>query len=108
MTRARGARLFALAVAALQNVRPRVQVLQRNEAFACHSFIRTSLLFVYSSATNTTKVAMIDFPRCTERLPAPITHREPWAAGNHEDGYLVGVDNLISLFEEVKDKVIEC
>ena len=92
----------------LPQLRALRETLQANEEFALHSFIRTSLLFVYSGVTNEAKLAMIDFPRCTERLPSKITHREAWAPGNHEDGYLVGVDNLIALFESVRESVSAC
>ena len=39
---------------------------------------------------------MIDF---SKTIPVSseitITHRSPWQLGNHEDGFLVGLDNLI-------------
>ena len=65
---------------------------------AHHSFIRSSLLFVYSDVTNQTSVHMIDFARCyaTER---PLNHRTLWAIGNHEDGYLSGLNNLIGMLQ---------
>lgn len=42
---------------------------------------------------------MIDFAK-TSPLPdnVHITHRSPWSEGTHEDGYLLGLDNLIDLF----------
>ena len=30
-----------------------------------------------------------------------LDHRSPWVKGNHEDGYLTGVDNIIDIFEEL-------
>lgn len=45
---------------------------------------------------------MIDFGK-TRPLPQDLhtTHRKAWTRGSHEDGYLVGVDNLIFLVEEI-------
>lgn len=45
---------------------------------------------------------MIDFAK-TFPLPANIhiTHDKPWQSGNHEDGYLIGVKNLIGMLNEI-------
>lgn len=44
---------------------------------------------------------MIDFGKT---IPAPenmlLKHDVPWVEGNHEDGYLIGLDSLISLLCE--------
>lgn len=42
---------------------------------------------------------LIDFAK-TIKLPeeVKITHGSKWKVGNHEDGYLIGVNNLISIF----------
>ena len=43
-------------------------------------------------------VWLIDFAKS---IPLPgdvkVSHRAPWVEGTHEDGYLLGLDNLISL-----------
>ena len=49
---------------------------------------------------------MIDFGK-TRLLPcsSPITHDKPWIRGTHEDGYLIGLDNLISHFQQIIDEL---
>ena len=58
--------------------------------------IGSSILIVYDS----THVGawMIDF---VKTLPLPdgvrVTHQLPWQQGNHEEGYLTGISNLIQV-----------
>ncbi|CAL8078424.1 unnamed protein product [Calicophoron daubneyi] len=79
--------------------------LEVSDFFATHEFIGSSLLFAHD-ARGMVNVWMIDFGE-TLRLPPNIhvDHRKPWVLGNREDGYLVGVDNLIRLFQEIS---LEC
>jgi 1D-myo-inositol-triphosphate 3-kinase len=49
---------------------------------------------------------MIDFAK-TIPLPegiSTLSHDKPWTPGNHEDGYLIGLSNLITIFEEILQK----
>ena len=64
--------------------------------------VGSSLLFVHD-AQEQVSVWMIDFGK-TEKLPEKlqVDHRSPWVEGNHEDGYLYGLDHLVSIFEEVQ------
>ena len=66
-----------------------------------HQVVGSSLLFVHDAEENV-GVWMIDFGK-TETLPSDKTldHRSQWQEGNREDGYLFGLDNVISIFEEV-------
>lgn len=47
-------------------------------------------------------VWLIDFGK-TVSVPEglSIDHKSPWDVGNHEDGYLIGIENLILLFKDL-------
>lgn len=75
--------------------------------FLCsHSLIGSSLLFVADAHGATGDVFLIDFAK-TKPLPdgVKIDHMSPWKAGNHEDGILLGTDNLIKVWTEVLAQV---
>ena len=46
---------------------------------------------------------LIDFAK-TRKAPkgCTLTHRKEWKQGNHEEGFLTGLDNLISTLEETE------
>lgn len=50
-------------------------------------------MFIYDSTK--AGVWMIDFAKSTPVEGNGINHRLEWVMGNHEDGYLIGLDNLI-------------
>ncbi len=62
--------------------------------------IGSSLLFVHDEKN--ASVWLIDFAK-TIILPSDvkIDHASEWIVGNHEDGYLIGLNNLIDVFVEM-------
>ncbi|XP_046382454.1 inositol-trisphosphate 3-kinase A isoform X1 [Ischnura elegans] len=73
-----------------------------SEFFSSHEVIGSSLLFVHDK--NNANVWLIDFAK-TLVLPngLKIDHSSRWVVGNHEDGYLSGINNLIQIFTEMQE-----
>ncbi|KAK1124944.1 hypothetical protein K0M31_006289 [Melipona bicolor] len=75
--------------------------LKASPFFASHEVVGSSLLFVHDAKN--AGIWMIDFAKT---LPLPqhlprISHDAEWKVGNHEDGYLIGVNNLIDIFQDI-------
>lgn len=72
----------------------------KSSFFATHEIIGSSLLVIHDR--HSLGVWMIDFAK-TVPLPEDvrIDHVRPWTYGNHEDGYLYGLNNLICLLESM-------
>jgi len=85
----------------LQELKSLRTTLESCPDFMSHSFIRSSLLFVYSDESDAAVVRIIDLPKVSS-ADRELTHRSPWSVGNHEDGYLAGLDNMVTLFEELR------
>jgi len=75
--------------------------------FKSREIIGSSLLIMFDGS-NHANVWMIDFAK-TIPLQDGLTlnHRSPWKLGNHEDGYLFGLDNLIDIFGELAAEQME-
>lgn len=74
--------------------------LEHSEFFRTHEIIGSSLLFLHDRKQ--ASCWLIDFAK-TGALPddISITHKKNWEVGNHEDGYLIGLNNIIELFNSV-------
>ncbi|XP_076669798.1 inositol 1,4,5-triphosphate kinase 2 isoform X3 [Andrena cerasifolii] len=77
--------------------------LKASPFFASHEVVGSSLLFVHDAKN--AGIWMIDFAKT---LPLPqhlprIRHDAEWQVGNHEDGYLIGVNNLIDIFKDIRN-----
>ncbi|KAK3593426.1 hypothetical protein CHS0354_020185 [Potamilus streckersoni] len=83
----------------LQRLKALQATLEVSPFFQTHEIIGSSLLFVHNKRGQAS-VWMIDFGK-SEPLPENIfiTHCREWVEGNHEDGYLIGIKNLIFVFE---------
>lgn len=88
------------ALTTLKNIR---LTIEQSVFFKTHEVIGSSLLFLYDDQK--IGIWLIDFAKV---IPVHnlisgqiINHRTPWCVGNHEDGYLLGLDNLIDIFEEI-------
>ncbi|KAH7728452.1 inositol trisphosphate 3-kinase form 2 [Aphelenchoides avenae] len=75
--------------------------IEQSEFFRNHEVVGSSILIIYDDTPPVRAGAwMIDFAKTT-RVPDGMTldHRTSWQLGNHEDGYLTGLDNLIDILE---------
>ncbi|CAH1714643.1 unnamed protein product [Aphis gossypii] len=70
--------------------------LDRSHYFKTHEIVGSSILIIYDD----TKIGawLIDFAK-TRQVPenTVLTHRRPWVPGNHEEGFLFGLDHLIEV-----------
>lgn len=99
-----GANPLAIAQYILEELRHMSSVLSISPFVMSHDFVGTSILIVADS-TGKVGAFWIDFAKVR---PVPeglkVTHRDKWVLGNHEDGLLVGIDNLITSWS----RVVEC
>lgn len=63
----------------------------------CFQVIGSSLLVIYDTSGNT-GVWIIDFSKTVPlENGEKLSHLEPWSIGNHEDGFLMGLDSIIEV-----------
>ncbi len=69
--------------------------------FHVFKVIGSSLLFIHDH-TERAEVWLIDFGKTTPLLDGQnLDHHRPWEEGNREDGYLLGLDNLLQTFSSL-------
>ena len=76
------------------------EALGLSDFFKKHEVIGSSILFVHNE--NKSNIWMIDFGKKIE-VPdnLEINHSTAWEAGNHEDGYLIGLNNIIDMLRQI-------
>ncbi|XP_025832611.1 uncharacterized protein LOC108736820 isoform X1 [Agrilus planipennis] len=81
----------------IQRLKAIKATLQASNFFNTHEVIGSSLLFVHDRYN--ANVWLIDFAK-TLLLPSNVNidHNSFWKIGNHEDGYMIGINNIISIF----------
>ncbi|KAJ0180590.1 hypothetical protein K1T71_003994 [Dendrolimus kikuchii] len=74
---------------------------ERSEFFKSHEIVGSSIFIIYDDER--VGAWLIDFAK-TRRLPegSQVNHRAPWQQGNHEEGFLYGLDRLIHTIETAK------
>ncbi|KAL0280966.1 UNVERIFIED_CONTAM: hypothetical protein PYX00_002107 [Menopon gallinae] len=87
----------------VQRLRAIKATLEVSIFFSSHEVIGSSLLFVHDKKN--ANIWLIDFAK-TLMLPEHtfIDHKSNWEVGNHEDGYLIGINNLIQIFSELEEE----
>ena len=68
----------------------------KSEWFFQHEMICTSLLVILSDNGHILK--MIDFGKTKKHSSKRISHNKKWTRGSNEDGFLIGLENLISVW----------
>jgi len=92
-----------LAAACRLKVETFLAALERSIFFPKHTFLRTTMLFVYDDANRSkVQVKIMNFG-ASFALPEGergLAHDAPWdgTATCHEDGYLIGVRSLVRVF----------
>lgn len=91
---------FSHEVVCLQRLNLKKESLEFNfKIFKTNKMIGSSLLFVHDERK--ANLWMIDFGKTRPLLNGiKLTHKDEWVDGNHEDGYLIGIQSLIDIFQD--------
>jgi 1D-myo-inositol-triphosphate 3-kinase len=82
-----------------QRLREMRTSIENSDFFKSHEVVGSSILIIYDEEKS--GAWMIDFAK-SKQVPENIqlNHRREWEVGNHEDGYLHGLDNLIGILSK--------
>lgn len=74
---------------------------EHSEFFKSHEIVGSSIFIIYDDER--VGAWLIDFAK-TRKVPggAKVSHRAPWEQGNHEEGFLFGLDRLIQTIETAR------
>ncbi|CAH0748298.1 unnamed protein product [Diatraea saccharalis] len=74
------------------------ELFERSEYFKTHEIVGSSIFIIYDDER--VGAWLIDFAK-TRRVPegTQVDHRASWQQGNHEEGFLYGLDRLIDTIE---------
>lgn len=74
------------------------ELFERSEFFRTHEIVGSSIFIIYDDER--VGAWLIDFAK-TRRVPQDVVvnHRATWSQGNHEEGFLYGLDRLINIIE---------
>ncbi|XP_031768183.2 inositol-trisphosphate 3-kinase homolog isoform X1 [Galleria mellonella] len=77
------------------------ELFEQSEYFKTHEIVGSSIFIIYDDER--VGAWLIDFAK-TRRVPegTQVDHRSPWKQGNHEEGFLFGLDRLINTIETAK------
>lgn len=73
--------------------------IEKSNFFQSHEIIGSSILIIYDE--DNVGAWLIDFAKSRPLENMEIDHRREWTQGNHEEGLLFGLDELIKVFEKV-------
>uniref|UniRef100_A0A336MNH2 Kinase n=1 Tax=Culicoides sonorensis TaxID=179676 RepID=A0A336MNH2_CULSO len=79
-------------------------MMEQSEFFKRTEIIGSSIFIVYDEKK--AGVWLIDYAKSAE-VPEGVTidHRKPWQPGNHEEGLLYGMDQLIVVFKTLQERL---